>query len=75
MVRHSLKKFALVVALLVGVGSVSADAAEPGVLVWGDIMTPGADPHAVSETPMWFIANNLYDNLYRYANNPPILVP
>lgn len=44
-------------------------------LVWADTMSPGADPHVVYDTPMWFIAFNLYDNLYRYEGNPPQIRP
>ncbi|WP_422002268.1 ABC transporter substrate-binding protein [Reyranella sp.] len=45
------------------------------VLVWGDQLPAGLDPHAIFDVPMQFILLNAYDTLYRYVGNPPELQP
>ncbi|MBV9826833.1 MAG: ABC transporter substrate-binding protein [Alphaproteobacteria bacterium] len=46
-----------------------------------DVFVPGwnlpanVDPHQVMDVPAQNVAFNLYDNLYRYEDNPPQMVP
>jgi peptide/nickel transport system substrate-binding protein len=55
--------------------NVSADAATPDVLVPGWDLPLNIDPHQVLDVPAQNVAFNLYDNLYRYEDNPPKLTP
>ncbi len=48
---------------------------DKNVLVWGDTLPAGLDPHAIFDVPMQFILLNAYDTLYRYSGNPPELQP
>lgn len=48
---------------------------DKNVLVWGDTLPAGLDPHAIFDVPMQFILLNMYDTLYRYSGNPPELQP
>ncbi len=48
---------------------------DKNVLVWGDTLPAGLDPHAIFDVPMQFILLNAYDTLYRYMGNPPDLQP
>ncbi len=48
---------------------------DKNVLVWGDTLPAGLDPHAIFDVPMQFILLNMYDTLYRYVGNPPQLQP
>ncbi len=59
------------VALAVGF---SAQAAEK-TLVWSGSMPKNLDPHAVYDLPMQVYMLNVYDGLYRYSGNPPVLEP
>jgi len=40
---------------------------------WG--LPSNLDPHQIVDVPMQTIMLNAYDNLYRYQNDPPELVP
>jgi len=53
----------------------SAMAAAPDVLVPGWDLPANLDPHQVLDVPAENVAFNLYDNLYRYEDNPPKLEP
>jgi len=53
--------------------NIEADAAQPDVLVPGWDLPANIDPHQVLDVPAQNVAFNLYDNLYRYENNPPKL--
>lgn len=59
-------------ALLRGGG---AQAASPDVLVPGWDLPANLDPHQVLDVPAQNFALNVYDNLYRYEDNPPKEVP
>jgi len=50
-------------------------AASPDVLVPGWDLPANLDPHQVLDVPAENCAFNLYDNLYRYEDNPPKLTP
>src|SRR5437667_88895 len=54
---------------------VPASAANPDVLVPGWDLPANIDPHQVLDVPAENVAFNLYDNLFRYENNPPEIVP
>ena len=55
--------------------SIPARAANPDVLVPGWDLPANLDPHQVLDVPAENCAFNLYDNLYRYEDNPPQLTP
>ena len=61
-------------ALLAGLAGASPARAQ-SVMVWGDNLPSNLDPHALYEVPSSFIQLNVYDNLYRYEGNPPLLKP
>jgi peptide/nickel transport system substrate-binding protein len=52
-----------------------AHVAAPDVLVPGWNLPANIDPHQVMDVPAQNVAFNLYDNLYRYQDNPPQIVP
>src|ERR1700722_13024451 len=52
-----------------------AHAAAPDVLVPGWNLPANVVPHQVMDVPAQNVAFNLYDNLYRYQDNPPTIVP
>ncbi len=52
-----------------------AHAAQPGVLVSGNTLPGNLDPHQIFDVPMQHYSLNVYDNLYRYEDNPPDLKP
>jgi peptide/nickel transport system substrate-binding protein len=70
---HFLIKIALM-AVLAGSHPAAAEQAN-SKLVWGDNLPGGLDPHVVFDTTMQFYMLNAYDNLYRYEDNPPKIVP
>lgn len=47
----------------------------PGELVWADNLPAGLDPHVVFDVPMQFYMLNIYDQLYQYEGNPPVIKP
>ena len=60
--------------LLAGLAGPSQAGAQ-SVMVWGDNLPANVDPHALYDVPSSFIQLNVYDNLYRYEGNPPVLKP
>ena len=50
-------------------------AADTGTLVSGFGLPMNLDPHQVYDVPMQAMMLNAYDNLYRYENDPPEIVP
>ena len=54
---------------------IAAHAASPDVLVPGWDLPANIDPHQVLDVPAENVAFNLYDNLYRYEDNPPKIEP
>lgn len=65
-----------VAALALGAAWQAPARAQDGeVLVWGDQLPAGLDPHAIYDVPMQFVLLNVYDGLVRYAGNPPELEP
>ncbi|MEI4473934.1 ABC transporter substrate-binding protein [Frigidibacter sp. MR17.24] len=63
---------ALATAAVFGVTTGAASATE---MVWADTLPSGLDPHVVFDVPMQMYMLNVYDNLYRYQGNPPVLEP
>lgn len=55
--------------------AVRAEAAESGTFVSGFGLPFNLDPHQVYDVPMQAMMLNAYDNLYRYQNDPPVIVP
>jgi peptide/nickel transport system substrate-binding protein len=54
--------------------AIPANAAEDVfVSAWG--LPSNVDPHQVFDVPMQTVMFNVYDNLYRYENDPPQIVP
>ena len=70
-------RLALAGALALGLAAPLTASAQQdkNVLVWGDQLPAGLDPHAIFDVPMQFILLNAYDTLYRYVGNPPELQP
>jgi peptide/nickel transport system substrate-binding protein len=62
-------------ALAVGTLPLSARAADATTLVSGFQLPQNLDPHQVYDVPMQAMMLNTYDNLYRYQNDPPEIVP
>jgi peptide/nickel transport system substrate-binding protein len=62
-------------ALAVGALPLSARAADATTLVSGFQLPQNLDPHQVYDVPMQAMMLNTYDNLYRYQNDPPEIVP
>jgi len=65
----------LVLALALAVALGAGPAHAQSVMVWGDNLPANVDPHALYDVPSSFIQLNVYDNLYRYEGNPPLLKP
>src|SRR3954469_19089075 len=58
------------------IGSVrSARAADSSTFITAAGLPINLDPHQVYDVPMQGIMLNAYDNLYRYENDPPQIVP
>ena len=53
----------------------TARAADATTLVSGFQLPANLDPHQVFDVPMQAMMLNTYDNLYRYQNDPPEIVP
>ncbi len=53
----------------------SASAADASTFVSGFGLPLNLDPHQVYDVPMQSMMLNAYDNLYRYEDNPPKIVP
>jgi peptide/nickel transport system substrate-binding protein len=60
-------------ALLAGTGR--AHAADASTFVSGFALPVNLDPHQIFDVPMQAMMLNAYDNLYRYENDPPQIVP
>ncbi|WP_428538676.1 ABC transporter substrate-binding protein [Rhodopila sp.] len=50
-------------------------AADNGTFVSGWGLPSNLDPHQIFDVPMQTVMFNAYDNLYRYENDPPEIVP
>ena len=74
MVRRAATAAMTAIALAIALPA-SVNAQDKGVLVWGDTLPAGLDPHAIFDVPMQFVLLNVYDTLYRYIGNPPDLQP
>ncbi|MCF8532241.1 MAG: ABC transporter substrate-binding protein [Reyranella sp.] len=53
----------------------TASAADASTFVSGFGLPANLDPHQVYDVPMQAMMLNAYDNLYRYQNDPPQIVP
>ncbi|MBV8392390.1 MAG: ABC transporter substrate-binding protein [Alphaproteobacteria bacterium] len=53
----------------------SVQAADASTFVSGFQLPGNLDPHQVYDVPMQTMMFNAYDNLYRYENDPPEIVP
>lgn len=53
----------------------SVQAADASTFVSGFALPMNLDPHQVYDVPMQSMMLNAYDNLYRYQNDPPQIVP
>lgn len=62
-------------ALGAGALSKGALAADASTFVSGFALPGNLDPHQVYDVPMQSMMLNAYDNLYRYQNDPPKIVP
>src|SRR5436305_10124041 len=69
------RQFGAIASAAVLLRNVQAEAASPDVLVPGWDLPANLDPHQVLDVPAENCAFNLYDNLYRYEDNPPQLIP
>lgn len=65
----------LTLGALVAGGVPAAWAADPNIFVSGWALPGNLDPHQVYDVPMQALMLNAYDNLYRYQNDPPQIVP
>ena len=52
-----------------------ASAADTSTFLNGNGLPGNLDPHQVYDVPMQGLMLNAYDNLYRYENDPPEIVP
>src|SRR3954470_11621138 len=73
--RITRRQFGAMAAASVLARGVAAQAASPDVLVPGWDLPANIDPHQVLDVPAENVACNLYDNLYRYEDNPPKIEP
>jgi peptide/nickel transport system substrate-binding protein len=73
--RISRRQFGALASAAVFAHNLPARAANPDVLVPGWDLPANLDPHQVLDVPAENCAFNMYDNLYRYEDNPPQLVP
>ena len=62
-------------ALIAGGLPSMARAADASTLVSGVQLPANLDPHQIFDVPMQAMMFNAYDNLYRYQNDPPEIVP
>ncbi len=73
--RITRRQFGAMAGAAVLLRNAQATAAQPDVLVPGWDLPGNIDPHQVLDVPAQNVAFNLYDNLYRYEDNPPKLEP
>src|SRR5690242_8913190 len=73
--RMTRRQFGAITAAAVVARGLKANAASPDVLVPGWDLPANIDPHQVLDVPAENVAFNLYDNLYRYEDNPPKIEP
>ena len=73
--RITRRQFGAMAGAAVLLRNAQATAAQPDVLVPGWDLPGNIDPHQVLDVPAQNVAFNLYDNLYRYEENPPKLEP
>ena len=73
--RMTRRQFGAITAAAVVARGLKAKAASPDVLVPGWDLPANIDPHQVLDVPAENVAFNLYDNLYRYEDNPPKIEP
>ena len=69
------RQFGALTSAAVLMRNLRAEAANPDVLVPGWDLPANVDPHQVLDVPAQNVAFNLYDNLYRYEDNPPKEIP
>ncbi len=62
-------------ALAAAALAVPAEAAEGSTFVSGWGLPTNLDPHQIFDVPMQTVMLNAYNGLYRYENDPPVLVP
>ncbi len=72
--RISRRQFGALASAAMVARTLPASAANPDVLVPGWDLPANLDPHQVLDVPAENCAFNMYDNLYRYEDNPPQLV-
>src|SRR6188472_2188228 len=65
----------LVAGAMIAGAMPAARAADATTLVSGFALPGNLDPHQVFDVPMQAVMLNAYDNLYRYQNDPPEIVP
>jgi len=75
MMRITRRQFGALTSAAVLMRNLPAAAANPDVLVPGWDLPANVDPHQVLDVPAQNVAFNLYDNLYRYEDNPPKEIP
>jgi len=73
--RITRRQFGAIAGAAVLLRNAQGTAAQPDVLVPGWDLPGNIDPHQVLDVPAQNVAFNLYDNLYRYEDNPPKLEP
>jgi peptide/nickel transport system substrate-binding protein len=66
---------ATTVAATVAARTIRAEAAVNSTFVSGWGLPTNLDPHQIFDVPMQTVMLNVYDNLYRYENDPPQIVP
>jgi ABC-type transport system substrate-binding protein len=62
-------------AVVAGAVPAWAQKADSTTLVSGVQLPANLDPHQIFDVPMQAVMLNAYDNLYRYQNDPPEIVP
>src|SRR3954454_15334827 len=75
MIRISRRQFGAMAGAAVLARGIRASAANSDVLVPGWDLPANIDSHQVLDVPAENVAFNLYDNLYRYEDNPPKIEP
>ena len=73
--RITRRQFGATAGAAVLLRNAQATAAQADVLVPGWDLPGNIDPHQVLDVPAENVAFNLYDNLYRYEDNPPKIEP
>src|SRR5712671_3561204 len=73
--RLSRREFAAIAGAATLFGPVTARAGAPDIFVPGQNMPANLDPHQILDLGATAYALNVYDNLFRYENNPAKMQP